>query len=116
MDLTQLLQRKSKLSQLPVLEPNKRQDTGRYGQGMHSICPTFGVAALAWIYTGVGYDTRHYKMGCEMSSKYPQICLKDKPKFENSMDQYCGIGQANQQSKVANSNYGLLNFVSNERA
>ena len=83
---------------------------------MHSICPTFGVAALAWIYTGVGYDTRRFKMGCEMSSKYPQICLKDKAKFENLMFQYCGKSQANQESKVANSNYGLLNLVTDEES
>ena len=64
------------------LRENKRQDTGWYGQGMNSICPTFGVTALAWIYTGVGYDIRHFKLGCEMSGKYPKICLKDKEKFK----------------------------------
>ena len=32
------------------------------------------------------------------------------------MDQYCRKSQANQESKVANSNYGLLNFVSDEES
>ena len=100
MDLTQLLQRKSKLSQIPVCEPNKRQDTGRYGQSRHSMCLTFELAALAWIYTGIGYDTRQVKMDCELSIKYPQIYLKDLAKFENLIGKYCGQSKTNQESKI----------------
>ena len=36
--------------------------------------------------------------------------------FENLMGQYCGKSQANQESKVANSNYGLLNLVTDEES
>ena len=51
-----------------------------------------------------------------MSLKIPQICLKDEKKFEGMMDQYCDNGHASQQSEVANSNYGLFNFVSDEES
>ena len=55
-------------------------------------------------------------MGCKMSSIFPQICLKDKKKFEGMMDQFCDNGHSNQQSEVDNLNYGLLNFESHEES
>ena len=55
-------------------------------------------------------------MGCELSIKYPKICLKDEAKFENLMDKYCGQGRGNQDSQMSNSNYGILNVVTDEES
>ena len=55
-------------------------------------------------------------MGCELSIKYPEICLKDEAKIENLMGKYCGQSKANQESKISNLNYGILNVVTDEES
>ena len=47
-----------------------------------------------------------------MSMKYTQICEYDEEKFEGMLGEYFERGQAGQNSKVDNSNYGLFNIVS----
>ena len=53
-------------------------------------------------------------MGFELSTKYPKICLKDEAKFKNLMGKYCGQSKGNQESQMSNSNYGILNVVTDE--
>ena len=47
-------------------------------------------------------------MGCELSVKYPELCVKDDAKFKNPLKKYCGSNNGNQESQMSNSNFRLL--------
>ena len=55
-------------------------------------------------------------MGCELSVKYPELCLKDVAKFENLLKKYCGRNNGNQELQLSNSNVVLLNVVTDEES
>ena len=55
-------------------------------------------------------------MGCELSVKYPELCLKDEAKFENLLKKYCGRNNGNQELQMSNSNFGLLNGITDEES
>ena len=49
-------------------------------------------------------------MGCEMSTKFPRICKRDEPLFEELLQQYCNKNNNGIKSKTNVENYGLVSF------
>ena len=49
-------------------------------------------------------------MGCQMSSKYPQICQRDEQLFEQLLQQYCNKDNNAIKSQTNVENYGLVSF------
>ena len=53
-------------------------------------------------------------MGCELSVKYPEICLEDEAKLENLMKKYCGRSYGSQELQKSNSNFGNFDVVTDQ--
>ena len=49
-------------------------------------------------------------MGCQMSTKYPQICQRDEKLFEQLLQQYCNKDNNGIKSQTNVENYGLVSF------
>ena len=49
-------------------------------------------------------------MGCQMSTKYPQICQRDERLFEQLLQQYCNKDNNGIKSLTNVENYGLVSF------
>ena len=55
-------------------------------------------------------------MGCDKSIKFTEICKKDEPKFQTLLSKYCGSGGDQQTSLQKSTNFGFVNFVSDEES
>ena len=68
-------------------------------------------------YGGLGQDIRtHKRMGCDKCTKFTEICKRDEPKFESLLSKYCGSGGEEQSSLQKSTNFGFVNFVSDEES